>query len=52
MVNLSNESYRIEPGERIAQLVLAKTEKAELEATEVIVNTDRGGTGFGDSGRF
>lgn len=52
LVNLSNEPYRIEPGERIAQLVLAKTEKAELDGVLFIDDTDRGGTGFGNSGRF
>ena len=52
LVNLSQDPYTIEPGERIAQLVVAKPEKAILESTEVIVNTSRGGTGFGDSGRF
>ena len=52
LVNLSNEPYRIEPGERIAQLFLAKTEKAELDGVLFIDDTDRGGTGFGNSGRF
>lgn len=52
LVNLSNETYKIEPGERIAQLVLAKTEKAELDSVLFIDDTDRGGTGFGNSGRF
>lgn len=52
LVNLSNEPYKIEPGERIAQLVLAKTEKAELEEVLFVENTERGGTGFGNSGRF
>ena len=53
LVNLSNDPFIIEPGERIAQLVLAKVEKAEIEIIEEITqNTDRGGTGFGDSGKF
>jgi dUTP pyrophosphatase len=52
LVNLSPDPYTIEPGERIAQLVLAKVEKAELDVTVNISDTSRGGTGFGDSGRF
>jgi dUTP pyrophosphatase len=52
LVNLSSEPYTIEPGERIAQLVLMKVEKAKLEVTGNISDTSRGGTGFGDSGRF
>jgi dUTP pyrophosphatase len=42
----------VNPGERIAQLVLAKVEKARLDVTMSITDTSRGGTGFGDSGRF
>lgn len=52
LVNLSNEPYTIEPGERIAQLVLAKVEKAKLDEVLFLDETERGGTGFGDSGKF
>lgn len=52
LVNLSTEPYTVNPGERIAQLVLAKVEKAALDVTMSISDTSRGGTGFGNSGRF
>jgi len=53
LINLSNEEQTIEPGERIAQLVLARTVQAELiEHKEITTNTDRGITGYGESGRF
>ena len=53
LVNLSNEEQIIEPGERIAQLVFAKVEFMELEDIELITKeTERGGQGYGDSGRF
>lgn len=52
LVNLSTEPYTIAPGERIAQLVLAKTETASLDMTLELSNTSRGGSGFGDSGKF
>ena len=53
IINLSNEEQIIEPGERIAQLVFAKVEFMELEEIELITKeTERGGQGYGDSGRF
>lgn len=53
LINLDKNEQIIEPGERIAQLVFAKVEKVELiETNEINENTDRGATGFGDSGRF
>lgn len=53
LVNLSNEEQIIEPGERIAQLVFAKVEFMELEEIDLITKeTERGGQGYGDSGRF
>jgi len=53
LVNLSKDPQTIEPGERIAQLVFAKTCKVELEEVkEFFKETDRGESGFGDSGRF
>lgn len=50
LVNLSNESFRIEDGERIAQLVFAKVEQAQWESAEVLSNTARGAGGFGSTG--
>ena len=53
LINLSNEPQVIEPGERIAQLVAATVTHMELEeVSEITKQTDRGGTGYGDSGRF
>lgn len=50
LINLSNEDFKIENGERIAQLVFAKVEQAEWENTEVLTETDRGTGGFGSTG--
>ncbi len=51
VVNLSNESYTLTHGERVAQMVIAKYETAALEAVEVINETDRGAGGFGSTGK-
>ncbi|MFC0603376.1 dUTP diphosphatase [Winogradskyella pulchriflava] len=50
LVNLSNEDFTINNGERIAQLVIAKHERAEWEETEELSSTDRGEGGFGSTG--
>lgn len=50
LVNLSNETVVIEPGERIAQMVVAKHEIIEWEAVEDLSSTDRGAGGFGHTG--
>lgn len=50
LVNLSNEDFVIENGERIAQLVFAKVEQAEWLPVEVLSNTNRGEGGFGSTG--
>lgn len=50
LVNLSNEDFIIEPGERIAQFVIAKYEQAEWEPVENLDETERGKGGFGHSG--
>ena len=50
LVNLSNEDFTIENGERIAQLVIAKHERAEWEEVETLSDTDRGAGGFGSTG--
>lgn len=53
LVNLSKDPYTIEPGERIAQLVLASTSQMELmEVSEVISETGRGEAGFGSTGKL
>ncbi|ULC59784.1 dUTP diphosphatase [Flaviramulus sp. BrNp1-15] len=50
LVNLSNEDFTIENGERIAQLVIAKHERAEWNAVETLSETSRGEGGFGSTG--
>ena len=50
LVNLSNEDFTINNGERIAQLVIAKHERADWEEVEVLSDTDRGKSGFGSTG--
>lgn len=51
LVNLSNESFEIAPGERIAQMVVARCEQVEWEAVETLDTTERGAGGFGSTGR-
>ena len=51
LVNLSNEAFTIEPGERIAQLVVAKFEQIDWELTQELSETDRGEGGFGSTGK-
>jgi dUTP pyrophosphatase len=50
LVNLSNEDFVIENGERIAQLVIAKHERAEWIKVEALSETVRGEGGFGSTG--
>ncbi len=50
LVNLSNEEFTIENGERIAQLVISKHERAEWEEVEGLSETSRGEGGFGSTG--
>lgn len=50
LVNLSNTPFTIEPGERIAQMVIAKYEQAELVEVEELDETERGVGGYGHSG--
>jgi dUTP pyrophosphatase len=50
LVNLSNEDFTINNGERIAQLVIAKHERAQWEQVEILSDTDRGEGGFGSTG--
>lgn len=51
LVNLSNETFIIKPGERIAQLVFAKHEQAKWEETTTLTDTNRGEGGFGSTGK-
>ena len=50
-VNLSNETYTIEPNERIAQLVLNKVEQIEFVEVDELDETNRGEGGFGHTGK-
>ena len=53
-VNLSNEDYTIEPGERIAQAVIMNVvghRLSNLEKVENLTETERGDTGYGSSGK-
>lgn len=50
LINLSNEAFTIENGERIAQMVIAKYERAEWLTVEELSETSRGEGGFGSTG--
>ena len=50
LVNLSNEPFTIEPGERIAQMVIAKYEQANFLVVEELDETERGAGGYGHTG--
>ena len=50
LANLSNETFVVENGERIAQMVIAKHERAEWVEVEVLSETERGAGGFGSTG--
>lgn len=51
LINLSNDSFTIESGDRIAQLVFAPVEQAVWIATEILSETHRGDGGFGSTGK-
>jgi dUTP pyrophosphatase len=54
LVNLSQEPFEIQPGERIAQLVVAKFQQEEITevaSLEELSDTERGAGGFGHSGK-
>jgi len=51
LVNLSNNDFVIENGERVAQMVIAKHEQAEWSLVEELSDTDRGVGGFGSTGK-
>ena len=50
LVNLSDQPFEIQPGERIAQMVIARHERAEWIETEELDETGRGAGGFGSTG--
>jgi len=51
LINLSGEDQIINPGDRIAQLVLQKTEKIQWQQVTVLTETDRSNGGFGSTGK-
>lgn len=51
IVNISNEQYTIQPQERIAQMVIAKVEQAQIEVVVELTDTERGEGGFGSTGK-
>ena len=51
LINLSLESFKIEPGQRIAQMVLCPVVKAELVEVDKLPESVRGSGGFGSTGR-
>ncbi len=51
LVNLSNEPFTIEDGERVCQMVVAKHEHVAWESVEVLDETERGEGGFGHTGK-
>ena len=50
LINLSNETFTINDGERIAQLVIARHEHADWQLTDTLDETERAAGGFGHSG--
>ncbi len=51
VVNISNETYTIEPQERIAQMIIARVEQAKIEVVTELTETVRGAGGFGSTGK-
>lgn len=51
VVNLSNETYTIQPQERIAQMIIARVEQAKIEVVTELTDTIRGAGGFGSTGK-
>lgn len=52
IINLSSEVQHILPGEKIAQLVVMKVEKADVQLAFSLDETDRGANGYGSTGRI
>ena len=51
LINLSNETFVINDGERIAQMIIAKHEQIEWNIVEKLSDTDRGAGGYGHTGK-
>lgn len=50
LINLSDREFVVNPGERIAQMVVARYEQADLEQAELLDETERGEGGYGHTG--
>ena len=50
LVNLSNEDFVVHDGERIAQMIISRHEKAEWTLVSELIETERGAGGFGHTG--
>lgn len=50
LINLSNDTFVVQPGERIAQMVIARYEKITWNEVAVLDETERGAGGFGSTG--
>ncbi len=50
LVNLSKDAFTINSGDRIAQMIISKHERAELQLTDILNETSRGAGGFGHTG--
>jgi len=51
MINLGNEIYRIEKGHKVAQMLIQKIKRAEIEEVDELSETQRGQGGFGSTGK-
>ena len=51
LINLSSEEQVINPGDRIAQMIIQKVERAELEQVDILNETERAAGGFGHTGK-
>lgn len=50
LINLSQDEFTVNDGERIAQMVIARHEQAEFEEVELLDETERGDGGYGHTG--
>ena len=50
LINMNDEAFTINNGDRIAQMVVAKLEKVEIEPSDTLSDTERGSGGFGHTG--
>jgi len=51
VINFSDTDFTINDGERIAQMIIAKHERAEWQETDILSSTERGEGGFGHTGK-